>query len=144
MNQPVDRPVFRDIADRIAAAVHVRDHLNEWDIQAISKADAFREFDEKIMAYLQNQLINHVGQFDSYLEIIAKRRLSHWYDEYQWAYEAIEQAVKLFKLHANTIILSPRPLLMRCFDLIRTIIIGLTPLIVNSTRPMISGRKMTG
>lgn len=98
MNQPGDRPIYRDIADRIAESIHVRDHLGEWDIQAILRADAFREFDERVIAYLQSQLINHVGQFDSYLEIISKRRLSYWYDEYYCVYEAIEQAVRLFKL----------------------------------------------
>ncbi|MFA8439749.1 BREX-1 system phosphatase PglZ type A [Pueribacillus sp. YX66] len=90
MNHTTDREVFNQLADRFAEQVHINLIVENWAIDAIVQADGFRQFDEKVIAYLQEQLVYDVNQFAYYKDILTERRRLHWYSEFQAEYEAIE------------------------------------------------------
>ena len=92
MNHRGDRSGYNKLADYFASVIKVDAEIKEWDIEAMMEADIFRVFDEKMISYLQEQLISNVNQFDTYQEIWMKRRRLHWYPEYKDEYEAIEYA----------------------------------------------------
>ncbi|PWA10019.1 BREX-1 system phosphatase PglZ type A [Pueribacillus theae] len=92
MNHSSDRDMFNVLSDKFAKEYHVKEYIKEWEIESILSADAFRLFDEKIIRFLLEQLVNDVNQFHTYKEILLQRRRLHWYSEFQFEYEAIEQA----------------------------------------------------
>lgn len=101
MNNSVDCDVYNQLADYIANIIQVEEYSNNWDIEVILEADAFRQFDEKIISYVQEQLIHEVNQFNYYRTLLKKRRMLHWYPDYKYEYEAIEQAIRLCKFKHN-------------------------------------------
>ncbi|GGJ91370.1 DNA repair protein [Lentibacillus kapialis] len=98
MNHVDDRPVFNSLVDQMEDVLNVRHYAKEWDITDIVQMDGFRLFDESIIDYLATQLINQVTDFDTYDDMIAARRIRHWYPEYKYEYEALHHAIKLLRL----------------------------------------------
>lgn len=92
MNHKTDRGAFRKLVDRYAETVHIDRFVQDWEIETIAQSDLFRQFDEKVITYLQDQLVNDVNQFAHYKDILTDRRRLHWYDQFQYEYEAIENA----------------------------------------------------
>ena len=92
MNHAADRDVFNQLADRLASEINIESLVQQLQIDSIVQADVFRQFDEKVIAYLQDQLVHDVNQFAYYKEMLMERRRLHWYEEYQAEYEAIENA----------------------------------------------------
>ncbi|CAM3140152.1 BREX-1 system phosphatase PglZ type A [Filibacter tadaridae] len=97
MNHRTDQSIFNERMDELSEVLNVNASIEEWEIEKVAEADTFRAFDENVIHYLQKQLISGANQFDSYEELIKKRRRLHWYPEYQHDYEAIEYARCLSK-----------------------------------------------
>lgn len=97
MNNKTDRLDYNKLAIELEKKVNVSDYLEEWEIKDYLKTDVFQIFDEKIINYIANQLINDIHQYDTYIDLIAERRTLHWYPEFKYEYESLVQAIHLLE-----------------------------------------------
>ncbi|WP_141604545.1 BREX-1 system phosphatase PglZ type A [Terrilactibacillus laevilacticus] len=97
MNNMHDRECYERLSQRVSNELHIDHYIDNWEIQDYVKIDVFQTFDNVIIDYLIEQLSSGIA-LDSYSQLIAERRLLHWYPEYQFVYEAIDQALYLIQL----------------------------------------------
>ena len=53
------------------------------DLDQFINCDTLRAFDKEIINKLTSILLEDVGEFDKYRDIINKRRTSHWFENYK-------------------------------------------------------------
>jgi uncharacterized protein (TIGR02687 family) len=97
MNNKTDRFHYNKMAIVIESMVKVNDYIDEWEMKDYIKTDAFQIFDEKIINYISTQLHNDIHQYDTYIAMIAERRILHWYPEFKYEYESLIHAIHLLK-----------------------------------------------
>lgn len=98
MNHAVDSEAFDILADRTGSILNVKGYLDKWDINRYIECDTFRAFDKEIIIKLIDNLLEDIGEFDKYHEIIDKRRTSHWFGIYKNEYEALYFAAEILKM----------------------------------------------
>jgi len=97
MNHRRDRKSYNVTANQIETMMDINQYAENWDRTDMISMDTFKIFDEKIIAYLVDQLTHDLTNFDQYLEIISMRKKLHWYDDFQFEYNAIYYATKLIR-----------------------------------------------
>ncbi|GAA4075227.1 BREX-1 system phosphatase PglZ type A [Amphibacillus indicireducens] len=98
MNHRTDRLVYNELSDQISSRLNVDQVAQQWDIHVIKDLDSFQIFDQLIINFLVEQLIEDLSDYDFYSDLLVTRRRLHWYQEYQHEYEAIFHALKLKQL----------------------------------------------
>ena len=97
MNHRNDRMIYNKLAKEIEQLSKIEMHIREWDIDEISSFDTFEIFDQRIVTYIIDQLLNNVGHYQTYEQLILDRRKTHWFTEYKDIYEAIIHAISFLK-----------------------------------------------
>lgn len=97
MNHNKDRDSYNQLADKVEKLVRANDYIMEWEIKNYINSDTFRSFDEKIIEYIMDQLINDVHQYNNYIELVNIRRTKHWYSVFENEYKALTAAIELFQ-----------------------------------------------
>ncbi|NMA73811.1 MAG: BREX-1 system phosphatase PglZ type A [Bacteroidales bacterium] len=97
MNHRTDRNYYNQLSDQIAEKLNINQVAQTWDINMIKDLDSFQIFDQLIIDYLVEQLVEDISDFHFYHEFIVTRRRLHWYQEYQHEYEAIYHALKFIQ-----------------------------------------------
>lgn len=98
MNHAVDGEAFDILADRTESILNAKGYLDKWEIDKYIECDTFRAFDREIIIKLTGNLLEGIGEFDKYHEIIDKRRTGHWFGIYRNEYEALYFAAEVFKM----------------------------------------------
>lgn len=98
MNHREDREVFNTLSDKVSEHMRVEMFIREWDVHELVAFDGFHIFDERIINFIIDQLMNNVGQFADYELLIKQRRKKQWYEEYLNEYETLFQAIQFFTL----------------------------------------------
>jgi uncharacterized protein (TIGR02687 family) len=101
MNHSVDAKIYNVLADKIESMLNVDQYIKEWDIENYIKCDSFQVFDRTIINKLVDQLLNDIEEYDKYLQIISARRTTHFFNNFEQEYEAINAAIELFKMKKN-------------------------------------------
>ena len=97
MNHAGDNKYYDALACQAEEILKVKDYITRWDLEKYLECDTFRAFDQAILAYLRDSLLEDIGEFTKYRRIIDKRRTSHWFAEFQDEYEALYYAVALLE-----------------------------------------------
>lgn len=98
MHHSADGKYFDTLADRAQGILNLKGYLDNWDIDKYIESDTFRAFDEAIMDRIVGNLLEGVGEFNRYRQLINKRRTSHWFKAYENEYEALYFANELLEM----------------------------------------------
>lgn len=98
MNDREDSSYYNALADKIQDVIKLESTVDKWDMDDFIQCDTFRYFDENIIKRLVDIIQSGASEFNDYLSIIHQRKSLHWYKEYKHYYNAIEQAIELFRI----------------------------------------------
>lgn len=101
MNHAGDSTVYDELANKVEEKIRLKEYVDKWDTDIYAKSDTFKYFDEAIINKLQDKLLQDIGEFDKYKELILNRRTKHWYNTFQNEYECIYWANELFNIWKN-------------------------------------------
>ncbi len=92
-----DKDSFASVADYVTRSLKLNDRFNQFDIDKLLDTDVVPVIDEVILSKLIHAMVTHTIQIDSIQQILEKRKTSHWYDAYDYFYDAIEQVMNMLK-----------------------------------------------
>lgn len=102
INQFMRNSDYKDTFDALSTKVQSKIKLNEFiselDIEKYARCDTFKYFDECIINNLIEMIDSDANEFEKYLSIIRYRQPLHFYNQYESYYEAIRNAIELFKI----------------------------------------------
>lgn len=98
MNHIADGKKYDVLADKADKLLNVKGHMSKWDLEQYINCDTLRAFEIEIINKLTSILLEDVGEFDKYRDIINKRRTSHWFEDYKNEYEALFYALQLLEM----------------------------------------------
>ena len=101
MSHSVDSKIYDALSNKFEDKLNIQLYIKEWDIDNYIKCDVFKTFDKAIISKLVEQLLDDIGEYNKYTEIISARRTTHFFNDFAQEYEAINAAVKLFKVKKN-------------------------------------------
>ncbi|WP_406543157.1 BREX-1 system phosphatase PglZ type A [Clostridium ljungdahlii] len=101
MSHSVDSKIYDALSNKFEDKLNIQLYIKEWDIDNYIKCDVFKAFDKAIISKLVEQLLDDIGEYDKYTEIISARRTTHFFNDFEQEYEAINAAVELFKVKKN-------------------------------------------
>lgn len=96
MHHSMDAKIYVKLADEIEEILHMRDYLEEWEINDYAQVDLFRAVDRSILRKIINSLLVGSEEFTQYLEIISLRKTTHFYSEFENFYEALAWAIEMY------------------------------------------------
>jgi len=101
MSHSVDSKIYNALSNKFEDKLNIQLYIKEWDIDNYIKCDVFKAFDKAIISKLVEQLLDDIGEYDKYTQIISARRTTHFFNDFAQEYEAINAAVELFKVKKN-------------------------------------------
>lgn len=101
MSHSVDSKIYNILADKFEGKLNLEQYIKEWDIDNYIKCDAFKAFDKAIINKLVDLALNDIEEYDKYSQIIHLRRTTHFFNNFEQEYEAINAAIELFKMKKN-------------------------------------------
>ena len=98
MNNREDSIYYKKLSDKVAEAIKLESSLAKWNDEDFIECDTFRYFDKRVINKLTDLLISGASEFEKYKNTINKRKSLNWYLDYKNYYEAIEEAIELFRI----------------------------------------------
>lgn len=99
MHHKADYTIYDSFAESIEKEVHINDMINGLDIEIFKQADVFPYFDKAIIIYIANSLDSNIEDFEQFIELIQLRRTKHYYEQFQYIYEALFYTVKMHQFY---------------------------------------------
>lgn len=99
MHHKTDYTFYDNLAEIIEKEIHIHDLINALDIENFKHADVFPYFDKAIIIYIANSLDSNIEDFDQFIDLIQLRRTKHYYEQFQYIYEALFYTVKMHQFH---------------------------------------------
>lgn len=97
MSHSLDSKIYNLLSDKFESKLNIQQYIKEWDVDNYIKCDALKAFDKAIINKLVDQLLNDIEEYDKYSQIIAARRTTHFFNNFEQEYDAINAAIELFK-----------------------------------------------
>lgn len=98
MNDREDSIYYKKLSDKVSGAIKLENNLSKYNEDDFIECDTFRYFDEIIIKKLVELLISGAAEFNKYVSTINKRKSLNWYSDYKNFYEAVEEAIELFRI----------------------------------------------
>lgn len=98
MNHTQDFEAYDLMANKLEKRINLKDYISKWALEDYIRCDTFKSFDEKIIAYLINCLVENIGEYEKYRKVINRRRTTHWFNKFQNKYEAIYYGMEILRL----------------------------------------------
>jgi uncharacterized protein (TIGR02687 family) len=86
------KDAFEKLSEKYAGILSVKNVVEGLDFRSISEIDYFELIDKKILSSLVKEVEAKTISKDECSQIVRQRRMSHWFDEYKLAYEAVDHA----------------------------------------------------
>lgn len=99
INHKTDFIKYDILSEEYEKEVNISEIVNELDIEDIKDIDILKVFDRATIKNIVESLENKIEDYDSYIEIVRKRRTKHFYDQYESIYEALLNAVEMHKFY---------------------------------------------
>ncbi|WP_328166399.1 BREX-1 system phosphatase PglZ type A [Peribacillus simplex] len=99
MHHKTDYAIYNELAEMIEREIKLADIVHQLSIEEFKDADAFPYFDKSIIIYIANSLEASHEDYDEYIKLINLRRVKHFYDKYQFIYEALFYTVKMYEFY---------------------------------------------
>ncbi len=101
MNHSTDNKFYNKISNHIGQKLNIRDYISKWDMEDYLECDTFKDFDDKIISTLIDNLVENIGEYENYRKIINKRRITHWFSQLEDEYNAIYYAMEILRLESE-------------------------------------------
>ncbi|PGY09135.1 BREX-1 system phosphatase PglZ type A [Bacillus sp. AFS031507] len=99
MHHKTDYVIYNELADMIEQEIKLTDIVNQLSIESFMAADTFPYFDKAIIIYIANALEAYHEDYEEYIKLINLRRVKHFYEKYQFIYEALFYTVKMYEFY---------------------------------------------
>jgi uncharacterized protein (TIGR02687 family) len=99
MHHKIDYAIYNELAEMIEQEIKLADIVHQLSIEAFKDADTFPYFDKAIIIYIANSLEASHEDYDEYIKLINLRRVKHFYEKYQFIYEALFYTVKMYEFY---------------------------------------------
>lgn len=102
MHHKTDYIIYDELAESIENEIKITEIVNSLPVDVFKQADTFPYFDKAIIIYIANSLESGHEDYEEYSKLIDLRRVKHFYEKYQYIYEALFYTVKMhefFKKH---------------------------------------------
>lgn len=99
MHHKSDYDIYNELAEMVEREVKLVDIVNQLPIEAFKNADTFPYFDKAIIIYIANSLEASHEDYGEYIKLINLRRVKHFYENYQYIYEALFYTVKMYEFY---------------------------------------------
>ncbi|TXT19375.1 MAG: PglZ domain-containing protein [Erysipelotrichaceae bacterium] len=87
---------YEEIQNRVSEHINLEEQIK--DVELVLKADTFKHFDNLIISWLRNLLVNKGSDYEIYSNVIISRKKSIWFDEFSAEYQSLSAAIDYFKL----------------------------------------------
>ncbi|MEH7119837.1 BREX-1 system phosphatase PglZ type A [Neobacillus vireti] len=99
MHHMTDYVIYDELSEMVEQEIKLTDIVNKLPIAAFKNADTFPYFDKAVIIYIVNSLEASHEDFDEYVNLINLRRVKHFYEKFQFIYEALFYTVKIQEFH---------------------------------------------
>lgn len=99
MHHKIDYEIFNEFAEIVEQEIQLPSIVRQMPIEAFKKADTFPYFDKAIIIYIANSLEASHEDYDEYTKLINLRRVKHYYERFQYIYEALFYTVKMYEFY---------------------------------------------
>ena len=99
MHHKTDYVIYNEMAESIEQEIKITDIVNSLSIDVIKQADTFPYFDKAIIIFIANSLEAGHEDYEEYSKLINLRRVKHFYERYQFVYEALFYTVKMYEFY---------------------------------------------
>lgn len=99
MHHKMDFGIFDEYAEMIEQEIQLSSLLKTVPIDAFKQADTFPHVDRAIIIYIANSLMEQLEDYEEYLKLIKLRRVKHYYEKYEYIYEALYYTVKMHQFY---------------------------------------------
>jgi uncharacterized protein (TIGR02687 family) len=99
MHHKTDYLVFDQLSETIEKEIKLADIVNQLPVSEFKTADTFPYFDKAIIIYIANSLNARLEDYEEYIKLIQLRRAKHFYERFQYIYEALYYTVKMFEFY---------------------------------------------
>lgn len=90
------RSAFESLSADCADILNIEQELQNRDYRELAELDLFELIDRKILSQTVQEVAQRTLAAESYLQLLRRRRATHWYDSYRHPYEAIGCAARFF------------------------------------------------
>ncbi|MBU8697657.1 BREX-1 system phosphatase PglZ type A [Bacillus pumilus] len=99
MHHKADYVIYDELAESIEQEIRITDIVNTLPVDVFKQADTFPYFDKAIIIYIANGLEAGHEDYEEYSKLINLRRVKHFYERYQYIYEALFYTVKMYEFY---------------------------------------------
>ncbi|MDP9739387.1 UNVERIFIED_ORG: uncharacterized protein (TIGR02687 family) [Bacillus sp. B2I3] len=99
MHHKTDFTIYNEFTEMIEQEIRLSDIVQQLSIEAFKDADTFPYFDKAIIIYIANSLEASHEDYNDYIKLINLRRVKHFYEKYQFIYEALFYTVKMYEFY---------------------------------------------
>lgn len=99
MHHKTDYFVFDQLTETVEKEIRLAEIVNQLPVEEFKTADTFPYFDKAIIMYIANSLDARLEDYDEYIKLINLRRAKHFYERFQYIYEALYYTVKMFEFY---------------------------------------------
>ena len=99
MHHKSDYAIYNELAEVIEQEIKLADIVRQLPIEAFKNADTFPYFDKAIIIYIANSLEASHEDYEEYTKLINLRRVKHFYEKFQFIYEALFYTVKMYQFY---------------------------------------------
>lgn len=99
MHHKTDYLIYNELAEIAEKEIKLANIVNQLPIEAFKNADTFSYFDKAIIIYIANSLEASHEDYEEYIKLINLRRVKHFYEKFQYIYEALFYTVKMYEFY---------------------------------------------
>lgn len=99
MHHKSDYSIYNELAESIEKEIKLADIVQQLQLEDFKNADTFPYFDKAIIIYIANSLEALHEDYDEYIKLINLRRVKHFYEKFQFIYEALFYTVKMYEFY---------------------------------------------
>ncbi len=99
MHHKSDSAIYNELAEIVEKEIKLADIVHQLPIEAFKNADTFPYFDKAIIIYIANSLEATHEDYEEYIKLINLRRVKHFYEKFQYIYEALFYTVKMYEFY---------------------------------------------
>lgn len=99
MHHKTDYVIYDELAESIEKEIKITEIVNALPVDVIKQADTFPYFDKAMIIYIANSLEAGHEDYEEYSKLINLRRVKHFYERYQFIYEALFYTVKMYEFY---------------------------------------------
>jgi uncharacterized protein (TIGR02687 family) len=99
MHHKTDYVFYDELAESVEPEIKLADIVHRLQIEDFTNADTFPYFDKAIIIYIANSLEATHEDYDEYIKLINLRRVKHFYERFQFIYEALFYTVKMYEFY---------------------------------------------